>query len=481
MKKYLLFGLFFLTGLWVTNAQYCVDGGPTSVADSNIEIISIVGEDATEIDYTGCPAVLGVEDLTNESVDVIAGQTYTIDFTIGTCSPNTYAGAGGIWIDYNQNEIFEDGESIGSATIAAFGDGATDATITFTVPLIAEAGATRLRAMHWEGGTLPLDPCAGFIWGSVVDFTVNVEVPVFDCQFPTSLVADVLSDSEVELSWDGGGETEWNIEYGAPGFVPGAGEELASFNTTVPTLLIDNLDANTEYAFSIQAVCVAENSFWNTISATTDCGIENAPFFEDFDGDDWSTGAGFNNAGDAINQCWVRDPNSSPAFFWGTRTGTTGSTFATGPSSDFSGTGNYVFTESSNGVAGDEALLSTPLIDVSSLATPALSFYYHMRGADVETLTVEAKEQADTDWTEVFTLTGQQQLLADDPWEQAIVSLAGFEDQVIQVRFSTNKLGFNGDVSVDEVSIIESPTCFDVQDLANTNVSFDSGTLSWTD
>jgi len=85
-----------------------------------------------------------------------------------------------------------------------------------------------------------------------------------------------------------------------------------------------------------------------------------------------------------------------------------------------------------------------------------------MRGADIGTLIVEAKEDGTSDWIEVFSITGQQQLLAADPWEQAVVSLAGFEDQIVQVRFRTSRLGFNGDVSIDSFSVSEAPTCFNV-------------------
>lgn len=482
MKKFLLVGLLFFSSLWYANAQYCVGGGPSSTADSNVEALTLTGDDGTEIDYVGCPGVVGVEDLTAEVVNLTAGQTYTLDFTIGTCSATTYVGAGQVWIDFNQNEIFDSNESLGTAAITTFNGGAVDTSLTFTVPVTAAAGATRLRVMQWEGGNLPLDPCGSFTWGSVTDFGVDIEVPASDCPFPTDIVADVLSDTEVELTFDGQGEAEWNIEYGLPGFEPGAGEEINSFNTTETTFLVTSLAANTEYTFAIQAVCTSENSFWNTVTAITNCGVETAPFYENFDGTGWTGSTAFNNAGEQFSPCWFRNPeNVLTAYGWFTRTGTTPSNFATGPSGDFSGTGNYLYVEASNGINGNEATFDTPFIDVNSLTTPALSFYYHMRGTDIGTLTVEAKADTDTDWTEVFTLTGQVQTALTDPWEQAIVSLAGFENEIIQVRFKTTKIGFNGDVSIDEIRVIESPTCFNVQDLELTSTTADSASFSWTD
>lgn len=462
MNKFLLTGLLFFSGLFLVNAQYC-PAGPSSTADSNVEAVSITGEDGTEINYTGCPGVTGVEDLTAETVNLIAGQEYTIDFTIGTCSATSYVGAGEIWIDFNQNEIFDPSESLGTAVIPTFNGGPIDASLTFTVPLISASGLTRMRVMQWEGGNLPLNPCGTFTWGSVIDFGVDIEVPESDCPFPTALATNVLSDTEVDLSWNGEGESEWTVEYGLPGFEPGAGEEINSFSVTTESLSITDLSANTEYTFAVQAVCATENSFWNTITATTDCGIEAAPFYENFDGSSWASGAGFNNAGDQFSPCWVRLPNGAPDYSWGVRAGLTGSSFGTGPSSDFSGSGNYIFVETNNGAIGNEANLETPFIDVSTLTEPALSFYYHRRGADVGDLIVEAKTDTDIEWIEVFTLTGQQQALAADPWLEAVVPLIGFEQEILQVRFRTTKINFtNGDVAIDEVRVEEAPSCFNV-------------------
>ena len=77
-----------------------------STADSNIEGVNLTG-DATNIAYTGCPGVLGVEDLTaTQSADVTAGSGYTANVGFGTCGGN-YGGAGEAWIDWNQNDIFD--------------------------------------------------------------------------------------------------------------------------------------------------------------------------------------------------------------------------------------------------------------------------------------------------------------------------------------------------------------------------------------
>ena len=51
------------------------------------------------------------------------------------------------------------------------------ATFTFTVPSNAIMGTTRMRVTQQESGSLPLDPCASFTWGSVADFNVQIGAP----------------------------------------------------------------------------------------------------------------------------------------------------------------------------------------------------------------------------------------------------------------------------------------------------------------
>jgi len=155
---------------------YCY-GGPTNTADSNVENVNVIGEDGSGITHDGgCPGVIGVEDLTGQIVDIMQGQTYTLFVTFGTCG-GSYAGAGSVWIDWDNDFIFgpEDllHESTGTPGTAPW-DEAVE--ITFSVPFDAPTGLTVMRVMQREGFavTLPLDPCAGFTWGSVMDFGINI-------------------------------------------------------------------------------------------------------------------------------------------------------------------------------------------------------------------------------------------------------------------------------------------------------------------
>jgi M6 family metalloprotease-like protein/uncharacterized repeat protein (TIGR02543 family) len=169
---------------------YCT-GGPSSTADSNVENVTIAGESKT-INHTGCPGVIGTQDLTVLEADVYVGEEYSVSVKYGTCGGN-YGNAGTVWIDWNRNGVFESGEIIGTWT----GTPPADPQVyPFTVPEGAYIGKTRMRVMQRESGTLPLDPCASYTWGSKMDFTIEV-LEASTTQY--SLTVNIVGSGTVEV------------------------------------------------------------------------------------------------------------------------------------------------------------------------------------------------------------------------------------------------------------------------------------------
>ncbi|MEX2484828.1 MAG: GEVED domain-containing protein, partial [Brumimicrobium sp.] len=295
---------------------------------------------------------------------------------------------------------------------------------------------------------------------------------------PSDLVViNIVSDGG-QVSWNANGnETEWNVEWGLPGFSPGTGNEIGSSVVTDTFDIITGLNPNTEYDIYVSANCGVGSvtGDWGAVSFITDCGIEVTPFYENFDGSNWVSGTGFNNTGDAISPCWTR---SAGTFFFGTRTGTT-SNAATGPLDDFTGGGNYIYTEGSVGTNGDLATITTPEIDLTYLTDPYLTFYYHMYGADITSLEVEVTNDGGITWTTEASIVGQQQSSNADIWIDRGVNLATYIGDTIQVRFSTVKAGFNADLAIDEIEIKEAPTCPKPTDFMTGTVLDVSVELEW--
>ncbi|HXK81149.1 MAG TPA: fibronectin type III domain-containing protein [Bacteroidales bacterium] len=177
---------------FITSDPYC-NAGPSYTSDSNVEQVDITGENDTEISYTGCPGVTYVQTLTQYSVDVYQGQTYSLAVLFGSCSTGNYSGAGQVWIDWDQNYTYDTEESIGTSS-GVPGSAPWNAPVNFDfeVPADAELGVTRMRVMQRESGSLPLDPCATYSWGSVMDFSVNV-LPT-----PPNTEADIIEYSFAE-------------------------------------------------------------------------------------------------------------------------------------------------------------------------------------------------------------------------------------------------------------------------------------------
>jgi hypothetical protein len=168
--------LAFVFGLFsISLGQYCTQVGPSATIDSNVESVDITGE-SSSISYTGCPGVIGLQDLTTQIVYLNAGGNYQLDVQFGTCGGN-YAGAGQVWIDFDQSGNFDASESVGTwsgtppVSLSVF---------NFSIPAGAQNGLTRMRVMQREQGTLPLDPCGTFSWGSVTDFGVYIQNGI-DC------------------------------------------------------------------------------------------------------------------------------------------------------------------------------------------------------------------------------------------------------------------------------------------------------------
>jgi ribosomal protein S11 len=165
MNKIYLF-LFASTLFFNSFSQYCTTVGPTSTADSNVESVFLIGASGS-INYTGCPGVIGLQNLsTTQVVTLTAGGTYTITVDFGTCGGN-FSGVGQVWVDFNSDGNFSSNESIGTWQGIP---PAAPVPFYFTVPINALTGATRIRVIQREAGTLPINPCESYTWGSAMDF-----------------------------------------------------------------------------------------------------------------------------------------------------------------------------------------------------------------------------------------------------------------------------------------------------------------------
>ena len=242
-----LFTLLALSLAGWSYGQYC-SGGPTSTTYSNVESVTLNG-DNTNINYTGCPAVTGLEDQTSQVADLTAGSSYTVDVTFGTCT-SYWSGAGTVWIDWNGNFTFDASEVIGTFQ----GGTPFNGTYNFTVPATAVNGLQVMRIKHEEFGSLPMSACGTFTWGSLIDFGIAISGGT-GCGSPYGLSVTSASTSSVDLTWTSlttpaGG---YIVEYGLSGFTPGTGTFAPVTMTNTDN--ISGLTANSFYDFYVRSIC----------------------------------------------------------------------------------------------------------------------------------------------------------------------------------------------------------------------------------
>jgi hypothetical protein len=314
------------------------------------------------------------------------------------------------------------------------------------VPFNAGTGDI-ISTSNWVPGSWPgeisweiLDGGGAIIAAGVVNVDTSVAGNCPACLPPTALTASNITTNSADLAWTAGGtETQWNIQYGAAGFAPGTGTIV---NVSTNPYTLTGLTAATPYDYWVQAVCGSDSSSYaGPFTFGTSCNASLAPTNETFD-------AGF-------SVCWSQDGNDD--FDWsvdalGTPSG------GTGPSDDFTGGGNYMYTEASLPRAhGDVATMYSEVIDISGLTNPELRFLNHMYGTAIGTLSVDLWDASTgTNLATVFTHSGDR----GNQWNEELIMLSTTATNVqfsITAVLDTNAAGqaWPGDIAIDEFGVRE--------------------------
>lgn len=150
----------------------CIPSYSFGCSSDNIRDVILAGEVAPGINNlnTPCPPT-GYQDYSaTMSATLLAGNTYsgnvTTDYSVA--SENVR-----IWIDYNQNGIFEANETV--ATLANLSSSSTGA-FSFTVPPTTPTGTYKMRVrLVWSTSPLNIDPCTVESYGETHDYTILID------------------------------------------------------------------------------------------------------------------------------------------------------------------------------------------------------------------------------------------------------------------------------------------------------------------
>ena len=348
---------------------YC-QSVPTSNDGQGVTNVQLVSTDFPSLgDVT-------YENHTGTVVDVFQGLTTNLQITFAT----GFTYDTNVWIDFNDNLVFEASELVYSGT--SLFDNPTTLDASFLMPLTANLGTHRMRIGTADGGQVPPNPCYNGAFGVTLDFTVNVN-PAPDCIPPSGLNAVSISYTSAEFYWTENNTppvTSWNVEYGPDGFTPGTGT-LVTGVTSIPFVPTD-LMIDTDYDFYVQADCNANGDGMSIWSGP-------ASFFHGY-----CTSTPTSNDGDGVTNVQLNNVNF-PSFgdvVYEDHTGTivnlfqglnipllvsfaTGFTYDTNVWIDFND--NLVFEDSEIVFTGNSLATNPTTLDCSFLLDPAATLGVH--------------------------------------------------------------------------------------------------------
>lgn len=125
---------------------------------------------------------------------------------------------------------------------------------------------------------------------------------------------------------------------------------------------------------------------------------------------------------------------------------------STGPTGDHTtGSGIYIYTETSGSGSNKTAIYNSPCADLSNNTSMKASFWYHMYGATMGELNFEVRDALNV-WHTVWSLSGDQ----GNDWHNAVVDISAYTGQEVQFRFRAETgTSFTSDMAVDDFFIFE--------------------------
>ena len=146
---------------------------------------------------------------------------------------------------------------------------------------------------------------------------------------------------------------------------------------------------------------------------------------------------------------WSQDPYDDFDWTWHKKGST--SSADTGPSKANQGS-YYSYTESTSpNFPNKTANLLSPLLNFSGYSDVKLEFSYHMYGAGMGTLALQASQTGKAGpWTTVLSLFGNQGI----SWRKSTIDLSAYASPTVMLRFSAQTgSSYTSDISIDNIKI----------------------------
>jgi subtilisin family serine protease len=256
---------------------------------------------------------------------------------------------------------------------------------------------------------------------------------------PTGLNSSNVGSSSFDLSWnastDDTGVTGYNIYLN--------GSNIGSSATTSTS--VTGLNPSTTYAVRVSAYDAAgnESTLSTAINVTTgtstiSCSstISSFPYSEGFES---GIGTWTQDSGDDLD--WTVDANGTPSS-------------RTGPSSADEGT-YYIYVESSSpNYPSKVGIINSPCIDLTNETSATYNFAYHMYGANMGTIELQASTDG-ANWNAIWTKSGDQ----GNSWYNQAINLSSYLGAIVQFRYvATTGSSYRSDFAIDDINITNGVT-----------------------
>lgn len=491
-----LMGVFATTGITTTgsniitsvaNTSSCKVGAPIQGTGipANSTILSFtsntitISANATATASAGVLVTFATGEIRMETVGTAPNRTIVIQFTGFSKYSNSAGTTNNTAMDFQirlrettgaVSVVYNNFLGVATTNTSQVGlRGATNADYnnrtSTTTWSATTAGASNSATVTW---TSTITPTSGltFTWSPPSCVVPgNVTVPAANITTSTSTINwSIPSPIPADYQW----------EVRSSGAAGSGATGLASSGTSLTnTASASGLAPSTTYSVYVRSNCGANgNSSWTTaVTFMTLCATFTVPFTQDF------------NAG-AIPACWANSNtsnNTSANSFWKF---TGASDYGTTPAINGRAAGTYAWVDASSPYV-DSVTLTTPNINLTGLTAPYIQFDWFKNNTDPSSTALNNVFRVDvnsgTGWVNVFSNSTNS-----TSWRIVGITLpASYVNATIQVRFVVNKTSssnFYDDALLDNVSVIEAPSCFPPTALTIPPVTLTptSASFSWT-
>jgi hypothetical protein len=239
----------------------------------NVDVISSVSLNTLSNVTNGTCGVNGYSNYTTNpalTTTLLPSQSYNV--TVGVAG---YAQSVAVWIDYNDDLVFDNvTERVGATPAGTPIPANSTSSFPITLGCNPPAGVHRMRVRCSDNSFVngpAQTPCAAYAYGETEDYNITIAAAPA-CPSPGLMTTITPSFTTVALSWNAGcaAGTSYDFQYGPQGFTIGSGttvtNQTVSLSGGVASYTLSGLTSNTQYSVYYRANCGGSTSSWSLAS-----------------------------------------------------------------------------------------------------------------------------------------------------------------------------------------------------------------------